>query len=192
MEKPLLISFIFVTILSLRSYSQDSLSSPLEYSKVVNVDTTLSSKELYNRARAWFAETYRSAQDVIQMDDKEIGKIIGKGNMKYVSSVFVGSNGTKGWIRYTISIQVKDGRYKYDISNFLHEGNAFNPYGAISFGLITNSIECPYKTGSMSGQKWKNKVWKDIKETIEANISPLSQSIISAMGKPAKAKDSDW
>lgn len=124
------------------------------------------------------------------MDDKENGKIIGKGNIRYTSKIFVGSEATKGWIRYTISIQVKSGRYKYEINDFYHEGNPLNSSGAFSFGLITSSSECPYKIGA--GQGWRNKVWKDIKETIEKNIKPLAESIITAMGKPAKNKDSDW
>jgi hypothetical protein len=160
--------------------------------EVVKVDTTLSSNELYLRARAWFAESYRSAQDVIQMDDKENGKIIGKGNIRYTSRIFVGSEGTKGWIRYTISIQVKDGRYRYEITDFYHEGNPLNSGGQFSFGLITNDTECPYKIGSMTGKGWRNKVWNDIKETIKKNILSLTESIKIAMGKPAKNKETDW
>jgi Domain of unknown function (DUF4468) with TBP-like fold len=179
-------------LLSLQIYSQDSLDTSLTYTQVVKVDSTLSSNELYLRARAWFAESYRSAHDVIQMDDKDNGKIIGKGNLRYLSNIFEGSDGTKGWIRYTISIQVKNGRYKYEITDFYHEGNPLSSGGECSFGLITNSSECPYKIGAWARKGWKNKVWKDIKETIEKNITSLMESITIAMGKPAKNKDSDW
>lgn len=177
---------------SIQCYSQDSLNIPITYSQIIKVDSALSSNELYHRARAWFAETYRSAQDVIQMDDKENGKIIGKGNIRYTSKIFFGSEGTKGWIRYTISIHVKNGRYKYEVSDFYHEGNPLNSGGQLSFGLITNSIECPYKVGAMTGKGWRNKVWDDIKETIEKSITSLTESIINSMGKSAKNKDADW
>jgi uncharacterized protein with TBP-like fold DUF4468 len=178
-------------IFSLRSYSQDSLRTPVAYSEVIKIDTTLSSNELYLRARAWFAESYRSAQDVIQMDDKENGKIIGKGNIKYTSRIFAGSGGTKGWIRYTISIQVKNGRYKYEISDFYHEGNPLNSGDQLSFGLITNEIECPYKIGMWMSKGWRNKVWNDIKQTIDTNIRSLIESLKLSMGKTIK-KDADW
>ncbi|MBK7678129.1 MAG: DUF4468 domain-containing protein [Chitinophagaceae bacterium] len=112
--------------------------------------------------------------------------------MRYTSRIFVGSEGTKGWIRYTISVQVKDGRYKYEVTDFYHEGNPFNSGGQFSFRLITNENECPYKVGSMMGKGWRNKVWIDIKETIAKNITPLTESIRVAMGKPGKYKDSDW
>lgn len=190
MKKVVLLSLgLFI---SLFLYCQDRISPALAFTEVVQVDSILSSKELYQRARSWFAESYRSAQDVIQMDDKENGKIIGKGSIKYNSNVFIASEGTRGWIRYTISIQVKDGRYRYEITDFYHEGNPLNPGGQFSFGLITTDTECPYQMNSRTPKGWKNKVWSDIKETIQKNIIPLKESMKATMGKPAKNSDSDW
>lgn len=179
-------------IIFVQSSAQDSLNAAISYQEVVKVDSTISSKELYLRARSWFAETYKSSQDVIQMDDKESGKIIGKGAIKYYSNVFVGSEGTKGFIFYTITVQVKDGRYKYEITDFNHEGNPYNSGGQLSFGLITNSDECPYKVGTWTSKAWRNKVWKDIKNRIDENIPILIQSLKDSMNKPAKNSNSDW
>lgn len=174
------------------SFSQEPIAEPLTFSEVVKVDTSVSAKELYSRARTWFAETYRSAQDVIQMEDKEEGKIVAKGAIKYNSNVFVGSLGTKGWIRYTLTIIVKDGRYKFDMTNFIHEGNPLNDSGAISFELITTSETCPANIYPKSTKGWKNKVWKDIKENIYTNESALIASLKAAMNKPSKDDKDGW
>ena len=189
--KKILSTFLFVLSLDL-IYSQENSGSPITYTEVIKVDSNVSSKELYIRARTWFAETYRSAKDVIQMDDKESGILVGKGNFKYTSSVFMGSEGTKGWVRYTITISVKDGRYKYEITNFNHEGNPLNSGGDFSFGLLTTSEECPYKVGSMSSKGWRDKVWKDIKQKLGSYAESIITALKNAMTKAITKSGDDW
>src|SRR5665647_1743863 len=53
----------------------------IEYTDLVKVDSTLTSDELYTRARSWFATAFKSANNVIQMEDKSSGIIIGKGTI---------------------------------------------------------------------------------------------------------------
>jgi hypothetical protein len=125
------------------------------------------------------------------MEDKENGQIIGKGNMQYTSDIFVGSEGTKGWIRYKVKIVVKQGRYKYEITDFIHEGNPYNPGGQFSFGLITNSVPCPYKF-KWSTKKWGDKVWLDIKETIAAKAPSMIESLKKAMSHASVSGSNDW
>jgi hypothetical protein len=190
--KKQIITFVFSLLIFTFSYSQEQNAEPLAFSEVVKVDTAISANELFSRARTWFAETYRSAQDVIQMEDKEEGKIVGKGAIEYVSNVFVGSQGTKGLIRYTLTISVKKGRYKFDMTNFNHEGNPANGPGPISFGLITTSEDCPAHIQPKSVKGWKNKVWKDLKKDIDTNSSVLIASLKAAMNKPAKDEKDGW
>jgi hypothetical protein len=71
-------------------------------SDVVSVDSTTTKETLYSNALSFFAITFKSAQNVIQMKDPESGKVIGKGLL---------SNGRK----VTITISCKDGKYKYEI-----------------------------------------------------------------------------
>lgn len=185
MKKALL---IILLNFSLFSFSQET-SKELIYTNVVKLDSITKANELYSIAKSWFAEKYNSAQDVIQLDDKENGKIIGKGKFKYNSNVFSYSNGTKGYISYTISIAVKDGRYKYEIKNFIHEGNSLNPGGAASLGLITADEECPC---TISTKGWRKKVWDDIKKQIEDCVSPIISSLNSYMEKGVIKKEEKW
>jgi hypothetical protein len=78
----------------------------------------VSKDELYLRAREWFARTFVSAQALIQMDDKAAGKIIGKGLSEDVRNGFIRTAYT---IYYTVSITVKEGRYRYEITDFYRE-----------------------------------------------------------------------
>jgi CspA family cold shock protein len=92
----------------------------------VFVDSLTNKNELFLRAREWFAKTYKSSMNVIQMEDKENGKIIGKALLKVFMTTFVDSQLESGFINYSISIYIKDGRYKYEITDFYHTGMFIN------------------------------------------------------------------
>lgn len=54
------------------------ISNAQQYTEVVNANGK-SSDQLYSTAREWFAESFKSANNVLQMDDPVAGKLIGKG-----------------------------------------------------------------------------------------------------------------
>lgn len=108
---------------------------PINYSEVVAVDSTMSSKELFSKALNFITLNFKSANDVIQSKDEDNGKIICKGNTRFINNR---PEYVDGVINFTLQISVKKGKYKYDFSNFVHE--AFDrPY---SFGLLYDTEEC--------------------------------------------------
>ncbi len=180
--KKLMLTFTILTAISLSVYGQE----PLTYTEVVQVDS-VSKSELFNRAKLWFATAYNSANDVLQIDNKEEGEIIGKANMNYTPTVFSGGYTIKGSIKYTIKIFVKEGRYKYEITDFIHD-----PYGNQdgNMGLITTDKENP--NPKPMAKKWSNKVWDDIKTQIEQNMITLIVSLKDGMAKTTESKKDDW
>lgn len=93
-----------------------------EYSEVVQAEGK-TSQQLYTTAREWFAKTFVSANDVIQMEDPASGKIIGKGSNHISESYVIGKGLTAIFTKldwypnYTLKIEVKDGRYKYELTD---------------------------------------------------------------------------
>src|SRR4051812_46446632 len=126
----------FCLLVSINTLAQ----KPVSYVGVV--ESNESKEELYNRARRWFNGTFRDSKAVLTIQDKENGELAGNGNYRFYSDTFWGRDGTKGWIRFKISILTKDGKYKYELSEFTHEGNPLNTLN-LSFGLITEDIDCP-------------------------------------------------
>lgn len=173
------LTFIIALFCYFFGFSQE----PLVYTGVVETDSTLTKNDLYINGKTWFAESFRSAQDVLQMEDKEASKLIGKSNIEYNSNVFLSSDRTRGWIRFTVNLQVKDGKYKYEISNIIHDAG-------FSFGYLTTDFECPYEE-IKGGKKWKNKVWTDIKTQTDQNIIPLIESLKITMSEKPEAEN-DW
>lgn len=164
----------------------DSITNKIDYQGVQRVDG-VSKDELYIRAREWFAKTFVSAQAVIQMDDKEAGKIIGKGVAR--SSFVMLLTPVSYTLYYTVSITVKDGRYRYEITDFMAQGDPskYN-YSPVKVPLDAYAIDPKNrsKKGEYKGS-FKNQLQY-------ANIQgmALSSSLTQAMslkGTGSKAKD---
>ena len=161
---------------------------PLQYSEVVEVAGT-TKHELYSRASLWFAETFNSANDVLQLKDESEGRLVGKGVIWYEPKGITGSEPIRGPVRFTTKVSVKDGRYKYEFCDFMHEGNPAATYGAISFGLVTTSSTAP-KVGVGASKGWRVKKWNEIKATIDTHVAALVLSLKAAMA--AGAAEDDW
>lgn len=114
---------IFVFFTNIISFSQsyvipdfpiDSLTGKISYKEVVYLDSTVQQQVLYRAAREWFAKSFVSSNNVLQMDDEEAGILIGKGSFTIIHTIW----GTPFPIRFTISMYFKNGRYKYELTDF--------------------------------------------------------------------------
>jgi Domain of unknown function (DUF4468) with TBP-like fold len=174
MKKALLI--LPALLLSVFSYCQDS-TAKMTYSEVVKVDSVTKS-ELYIRARSWFATTYNSAKSVIQMDDKEAGEIVGRGAFQTAMPLGLGVKAT-WFVQYTLTVFVKDGKYKYDFA--------------------VTGMECPdsrnawskdynyYLTGQFEGSHKKASISEV--EQVQAQYKSLIASLEKAMTTKASSAD---
>lgn len=125
----------------------DSMTGNVCYSEVVKMDS-VKKEELYLRANQWFAKSYKSANNVIQLNDKQAGQIIGKGVEK-VDTKYNDVYGTTN-LHYTITISLKDGRYKYDISQLYYHPSL--------------NISIPIEETIMTYDEHKAKTMKQAKE----------------------------
>ena len=191
MKKSILLLFLFSSILSFGQKQKitmpiDSITNLITYSEVVTIDS-VSKNELYSRAREWFAKTFNSSKSVIQMDDKENGKIIGKASM-HVYHKALGSNFPSGYINYTISVYLKDGRYKYEINGFNHIGELIKGGNRIpDYGPCEKMINTTDKVMGISYQKTYNYYLHQVDENINALVSDLK----SALSNKIKNTESD-
>lgn len=92
----------------------DSLTGKISFEGVELIDSSINKNILYIAARSWFAISFKSSTDVIQMEDKDAGKIIGKGNV----ILDLPQADEYSRLSFTITIQIKHGRYKYTITDF--------------------------------------------------------------------------
>jgi hypothetical protein len=80
------------------------------------VDTcSLTKEQLYNKTKLWLANTFNDSKSVIEVDDKENGEIVGKGNFDFTCKYsLVNVNST---CFFTIKIDVKDNKYRLQLYN---------------------------------------------------------------------------
>jgi len=159
-----------------------------QISEVIEVENS-TSNELYLRGRQWFISSFNDSNSVIQLDDPEKGIIIGKGHFSYEPTIFSGSDLTRGKVNFIISLEFKDGRYRYTIKDFTHFGKIGTD---TDFGTITQDIEFPYGKSLEGGQKWKSKIWKDIKIQVSDNSNKIINSLKESMIVSSITSDDDW
>lgn len=78
---------------------------------VVLVDG-VAATDLYSRAKLWAARSFRSAKDVIQLDDPTNGRLVCKG---FHEEPFGWGAGASIKVWFTFTVEVKDGRYRWTI-----------------------------------------------------------------------------
>lgn len=184
MKRIILILIILLKFSTLILFSQDILpidkeSGKITYSEIVIVDNA-DAKALYNKAKIWFVHSFNSAQNVIQLDDKESAKIIGKGLFSVTSSVIVKAD--IGVVKFTIEINAKDGRYKYTITDFWHEAY-------ISNVTTPGDLRLPKPGGGIMTMGKGN--WNGIKRQTNEKVLEMIFSLKKAMSS-SQSKDDSW
>jgi hypothetical protein len=111
--KKLLLASIIILLSTFKIYSQEN--KDFEMSKIYQMDSTYVKSIIYSNCITWVGRTFKSANNVIQVQDKESGRIIVKCLLtSSPRSVFLGdlSNGTY----CMIEISIKDFKYKVSFS----------------------------------------------------------------------------
>lgn len=116
-----LITFIF-SVLILTITAQEYKGIPLEYGEVIKQDSILKG-ELYKRAKLFFVNSFKNSKNIIQLDDSDSGIIVGNVEEHFKEGDMYILN-----ISYTLSIAVKDGRYKYEIKDILLKGQRWSDF----------------------------------------------------------------
>jgi len=93
---------------------------PVEFIITETLDSTYSKEIIFNKIHLWIVDRYVSANDVIQMADKEMGIFVVKGRFEYSGCGRYNSS-YRGWILHTLTIKIKDNRYRIEITNLSHE-----------------------------------------------------------------------
>lgn len=156
----------------------DAQTKRITYEGVVEV-SGVNKIELYRRAYEWVAKAYRSANDVIQMQDKEAGQLVAKGSMR-ATGRSLGMTMDAGAVRHTLTIYVKDGRYKYVLTNLSHEGQVFT--NVSSLGPLEQE-----KVSSVT-----KKFWTTVKQEANRDAYRLIAELQESMTLKGKKDPSDF
>lgn len=160
----------------------DPETNKITYSEVVSVDSITTKQELYLKAKEWFLHAFNSAQNVIQFDDKESGKIIGKGLISVGSTLGpVKSSDNLGVVDFVIEIQLKNGKYRYIFTDLWHDAqnSIFSP----------GDLRLEKPGGGLGSMGQKN--WNGIKIQTDDHIKAMIKSLKISMKSTNKNTD-NW
>ncbi|MFN8347473.1 MAG: DUF4468 domain-containing protein [Spirosomataceae bacterium] len=182
MKKTLLFLLLlcFSGIAFCQKYKIDEDTKLITYSEVIEVPN-VSKDELYLRANTWLSRAFKSAKAVIDVQDKEAGKIIAKGNVMTIIKVPLVGKQEAGAVEMTITIQTKDGKYKYTVDNLQHSKPFNTPGNWASIGPLEQEKA---KAGMMV--RPSNSEWKDLKEDAFKSIESMVEDLKKAMNKAEK------
>lgn len=137
----------------------------VEFTEVVTVDSA-SAQTLYSRAKLFVTNAFVSGKDVTQMNDDAAFTTVVKGSTK--PSLGLGAT-REGLVTFKMTIQCKDGRYKYSLTDFLHEGAQY------SGGALENEKpDCG--TFFLPKSSW-NKLKKQVAETVTLMADNLKKDM---------------
>ena len=114
------IKYYFACILSVMALASCASVpiAPVEERSVQKVhDIDLSQNEIYDMSLEWMARTFFDNKEVIEIKDKENGKIIGKGITTFKGKI--------GWFsanipcRFTLIVEAKDNKYRTTYNNLV-------------------------------------------------------------------------
>ncbi len=176
-----LISFFVLMIAAFTMTAQDK---PLCYSEVIQVEGKNQS-EIFGGLREWVATTFVSGKAVTQLEDSSTGTIILKALFPFNKGGIY--KAYEGHVNFMLKLQVKDGRYRVEMSSISHE-NKPGHAADCSLGLITTAEKCS-NGGINKGAH--TKIWKEIKEKSKEQFDELVRSLKGITSFDAESEE-DW
>ena len=155
----------------------DSITGRIMYTGVVRVDSA-SADELFSRATLWYSATFKSAKAAMELSDRQSGIITSDPNVNF-PAFFTFNNGKRqetGSVTFTLKIQCKDGRFKYELTDLVHIGPACS-----SMPLERESQLC-----------YRQYLWASLKGEADKSANELIQSLSKAMSSRKVADGGDW
>ncbi|MFN3402956.1 MAG: DUF4468 domain-containing protein [Cytophagaceae bacterium] len=173
-----ILGFLLFSLISF-SYAQnlplDPETKKITYSEVVNLEGN--KDELYQRAKNWALSNGYKAK----VDSKEEGRFVATGQMSVTYPSPVRGMNHTGVVKFLLTISVKDGKYKYDLTEFIHESQKGNG------GKLEGDMpECGKYTLTLDG-------WKVIKTKTSEEAPKIINGLKSNMAPVAPVKkNEDW
>jgi hypothetical protein len=90
----------------------------ITYKEIVNLQGT--KNELFNRAIAWINKEYKNPVEVTKVRSPESGLIEISHRIEISSKTTDEIKQAAGFVDYSFKLEMKDGRYRYIVSNFVH------------------------------------------------------------------------
>jgi hypothetical protein len=107
--------FLSLCICTLNGYSQMPMKDGKVVYELIDSSLTGTQQQLQAKAKIWMANVFKDSREVIQVDDKDAGEVVGKGNFSWGSLPPYTC-----W--FTIRISSRDNKYRCQIYDMMMQG----------------------------------------------------------------------
>jgi hypothetical protein len=153
----------------------DSITNLITYEKVVEIKG-VSENELYNRINEWFHTFYKNPTESIRENDSVKHVIIGKPRFRLSNPPDKDGLKTDGGIvQYSITVAIREGRFKYEITSFNMKQTSYFP--------CEKWLDTKAKTYLP--------VYNDYLQQLDKYTTDLIKSLTEAASKAKPMKDKD-
>ncbi|MEO8086300.1 MAG: DUF4468 domain-containing protein [Bacteroidota bacterium] len=170
-------NLVFFLLIAKNAVSQivlpiDTTTGRIAFTDIEVVDST-SKSDLYTRAKMFCIEKFTNSKNVIQMDDKESGIIIGKYTFTHYITM-LGSLQENGQIETTIKIFLKDNKYKCVLTDYIFKYPGFSDH----------PMETQYPGST-------DRRWNYSKQQVKGNATEMLRQLNQAMTKKSQSTN-NW
>ncbi len=128
--------------------------------------------ELYSRAWRWFSDAARNVPSLLEEANRRYGRFTGTASLPFSTRQGGGNENVKGRIYFNLTVQVEDGFYTYEVTDFTHVAR-------LSFNVLTTHPRYPYRT--VADEEWHSLVWQEMKDKVNAELKPMVESLKATM-----------
>ena len=191
MKHIILIAVVTFLSISVKAQSNSDLANyPVKDGKLLYegiIDAPGKTKsDLYINAKQWFVDYFPNANDVIQTDDKSLGRIAGKGSVIMYHSALMST--VKWHETMTIQVDYKDGKYRYriyDMTVYVPKVDLGGSYGELPAYNFTDSDLVGKIMGTEKDAPLTKNQSKKALEAIDEQTKETIASLMTAMGAKA-------
>jgi hypothetical protein len=159
----------------------DSASQKITYEGVVQVPGA-TQLELYSRALNWFNTYFGPEVARLEVADISGGRLAANG---YAPFDYIPFGKVMTWAMWrTIKIEVKEGRYRYTITNFRLGGALLTPHA------VDSSVD-EWLSPVIGKSKKPTRIYQSVFDGVERTTSAEMASLQDRMSMAAK-KEKDW
>ena len=152
---------IILTIITIISWMIGFTQTNFKIEKIDSVSKTKS--QIYSDTKMFIAEFWKSAQNVIQNDDKEAGMILLKGTTK--QSVTYALTTLEFWYSYNVKFLMKDNKYKIAVDEIKYQSGPSLLWDKKAQYLVPLDEFPGYSTSGLPEKQW-NKLISSLKTEI--------------------------
>lgn len=159
--KKIILSAFLIFLSGLSFAAREPLKEVVE---IIDISNT-NQKQIYDAAKIWMAQSFKSSNSVIQYEDANTGTIIGKGNMKYPCVGAWNCLAHENYlVLFTVKIDTKDNKARLSFSDLKLR---------VPSSTVGTSVIKPFEIDITSEKDKENieKEFKDIASQFQTSIS---------------------